>query len=136
MCVHLYLRQQQQGDVSWNRTNCVADNEGFFPTPGAALPSVAGRLLAGVDVDETDVQGNPTRVQSGCNPVNTPAKAKRQYCSPVECPGWHVQSVVARCRAGRPGFDVGGTSVQPQDVKPGLCNALLPGYLGRRQVGS
>ena len=125
MCVHLYLRQQQQGDVSWNRTNCVADNEGFFPTPGAALPSVAGRLLAGVDIDVTDVQGNPTGVQSGCNAVNMPAKAKRQCCSPVESPGWHVQRVVARCRASRPGFDVGGTSVQPQDVKPGLCNALL-----------
>ena len=125
MCVHLYLRQQQQGDVSWYRTNCVADNEVFFPTPGAALPSVARRLLAGVDVDVTDVQDNPTSVQSGCNPVNTLAKAKRQCCSPVESPRWRVQRKVAHCRAGRPGFDVGGTSVQPQDVKPGLCNALL-----------
>ena len=87
MCDHLYLRQQQQGDISWNRTNCVADNEGFFLTPGAGLPSVAGHLLAGVDVDVTDVQGNPTLVQSGCNPVNMLAKAKRQCCLPVESPG-------------------------------------------------
>ena len=119
------MRQQQQGDVSWNRTNCVADNEGFFPTPCAALPSVAGRLLAGVDVDVTDVQGNPTRVQSGCNPVNTLAKAKCQCCWPVESPWWHVQRVFTRCRADRQGFDIGGSSVQPQDIKPGLCNALL-----------
>ena len=89
------------------------------------LPSVAGRLMAGVDVDVTDVQGNPTRAHSGCNPVNTPAKAKRQCFSPVESPGWHVQRVVARCHAGRPGFDVGRTSVQPQDVKSGLCNVFL-----------
>jgi hypothetical protein len=125
VCVQLYLRQQQQGGVSWNRTNCVEDNEGLFPTPGAALPSVAGRLLAGVDVDETDVQGSPTRVLSGCNPLNTPAKAKRHCCSPVGSPGWHGQRVIAHCRAGRPGFDVGGTSVKPKDVKSCLCNACL-----------
>ena len=119
------MLQQQQGDVSWNRTNCIADNEGFLPTLGAALLSAAGRLLAWVEVEVTDVQGNPTRVQSGCNLVNTTAKAKHQCCMPVESPGWRMQRVVERCRTRRPGFDVGGTSVQPQDVKPGLCNALL-----------